>query len=183
MALSSVVRTIELELSDVDRGVYETLDLKVAQHPSESAARLVARILAFALEHGEGVEFSAGLAATDQPALWQRDLTGRLLAWIEVGTPAAERLHKASKAAGRVAVYCHKRPDPWLRSLAGAKVHRSEELELVGLDPATVEALGEALGRRSRWQLTRTEGTVYLDTESGSHVLPLVPLPWPESTP
>jgi uncharacterized protein YaeQ len=176
MALSSVVRTLELELSDVDRGVYETLDLKVAQHPSEGTARLVARILAFALEHGEGLEFSAGLAATDQPALWQRDLTGRLLAWIEVGTPAAERLHKASKAAGRVAVYCHKRPEPWLRTLAGAKVHRSEELRLVGLDPAIVQSIGDAMERRGRWQLTRTEGTVYLDTDQDSYVLPLAPL-------
>ena len=180
MALSSTIRTIVIELSDVDRGTYEALTLKVAQHPSESEAYLVTRVLAYALEYAEGVDFTGGLAANEQPAVWQRDLTGRLEAWIEVGTPGAARLHKASKAADRVVVYCHKRWEPWLRTLAGATVHNAQDIVLYGIDPAVVGAIGDSLGRRVRWQLTRTEGTVYLDTPDDSFELTLEPLVWPE---
>ncbi len=181
MALSSTVLSFDIELSDIDRAVYESLSLKVAQHPSESEPYLATRVLAFALEYGEGVEFTSGLAVTDQPPVWQRDLTGRLLAWVDVGTPSATRLHKASKGADRVAVYCHKRPEPWLRTLAGNTVHNADQVAMLALDPATIAAIGDTLGRRNRWQLTRTEGTVYLDTDDQSYLLPLTRLAWPGS--
>lgn len=179
MALSATVRRLQLDISDIDRGVYESLPLKLAQHPSESPAYLATRVLAFALEYAEGIEFTTGLADTDLPPVWRRDLTGRLLQWVDVGTPAAARLHKASKAADAVAVYCHKKPAPWLRTLAGSTVHQAESLRLVALPPAEMAALGDALGRRSAWQVTRTEGVVYLDTESGSHELVLERLTFP----
>ena len=87
MALTATMRKFEIALSDVDRGVYETLDLRVAQHPSETDRYLVTRVLARALEHDEGVDFTKGLSAADEPALWRRDLRGDLLAWIEIGAP------------------------------------------------------------------------------------------------
>src|SRR5438874_9103732 len=103
MALPATVRRFEIALSDTDRGVYEALDWRVAQHPSESERYLVARVLARALEHGEGLEFSkGGVSDDDEPALVQRDLRGDLRAWIEVGTPSPDRLHKASKACRRL---------------------------------------------------------------------------------
>src|SRR3954468_20360569 len=106
MALTATVRRFEIALSDTDRGVYETLDWRVAQHPSESERYLVARVLARALEHAEGLEFSKGGVSDDtEPALVQRDLRGDLRAWIEIGSPTPERLHKATKACARVAVY------------------------------------------------------------------------------
>ncbi|HCH62193.1 MAG: hypothetical protein CL927_14470 [Deltaproteobacteria bacterium] len=179
MALSSTIRTFSIALSDVDRGIYDTLELKVAQHPSESAPYLITRVLAYALEYAEGVAFSAGLASTDQPPVWQRDLTGRLEAWIDVGTPSAPRLHKASKAADRVAVYCHKRPAPWLRTLAGATVYNAAEIALFAIEPATALRIADTLSRRVTWQLTRTEGTVYLDTDSESFTFTLERLTWP----
>jgi len=181
MALSSTIRTVVIELSDVDRGCYDTLELKVAQHPSESPAYLATRLLAFALELAEGLEFTQGLGATEQPPLWQRDLTGRLLAWVDVGTPSATRLHKASKAADRVAVYCHKRVEPWLRTLQGSTVHRAQDIALYALPSAEMTRLGEDLDRRNQWQLTRTEGTLYLDTERLSLSFPLTRVPWPEA--
>ncbi|HEY5949867.1 MAG TPA: YaeQ family protein, partial [Kofleriaceae bacterium] len=83
MALSATMRKVEISLSDSDRGIYEQLDLRVAQHPSESDRYLVARVLARALEHGEGLEFSKGGVSDDtEPALVQRDLRGDLVAWI-----------------------------------------------------------------------------------------------------
>jgi uncharacterized protein YaeQ len=105
VALSSTIYNFDIQLSDVDRNVYETLALRVARHPSETEEYLVTRVLAYCLEYVEGIAFSKGLAQADEPAIVVRDLTGDLRAWIEVGAPDADRLHKASKAAPRVAVY------------------------------------------------------------------------------
>ena len=97
MALTSTIYNATVELSDVDRGVYETLDMRLAMHPSESPAYFATRLLAFCLEQTEGIEFSpGGLSSPDEPAIVVRDLTGRLTAWIEVGAPDADRLHRAS---------------------------------------------------------------------------------------
>src|SRR4249920_1720336 len=101
MALGATLYTIDIDLADGDRGVYESLALRVARHPSESEDYLVTRVLAYALEFAAGIEFSAGLSDPDEPAISVRDLTGRIRSWIEVGTPDAARLHKASKASPR----------------------------------------------------------------------------------
>lgn len=168
MALSSTVHNFEVALSDVDRGVYDTLVLKVARHPSESAEYLVTRVLAYALELTEGLAFSGGLSNAEEPALWVHDLTGQLQAWIEVGTPDAARLHKASKACGRVRVYCHKDPGPWFRQLAGQKVHAPERVELVVVDRALVAALADKLEKRTSWALSVNEGELYVDVGGAS---------------
>src|ERR1043165_6166870 len=110
VALTATLYNFEINLADVDRGVYETIAFKAAQQPSETDDSLVARALAYALEYTEGIGFSGGIAEADQPALFVRDLTGALKSWIDVGVPDAARVHKASKAAPRVAVYTHKDP-------------------------------------------------------------------------
>ena len=107
MALSATMYVFTVRLADVDRGIYETLNLRLACHPSETVEFLLTRLLAYCLEYGEGIAFSKGLSDPDEPAVFIRDLTGALKAWIEVGTPDAARLHKASKASPRVAVYVH----------------------------------------------------------------------------
>src|SRR5882762_8474744 len=99
MALTATIHNFEIELADSDRNRYESLALRVARHPSESEEYLVTRVLAYALEFTEGIAFSRGLSEPDEPAISVRDLTGVLRAWIEIGTPDAARLHKASKAA------------------------------------------------------------------------------------
>lgn len=180
MARGSTVLQFDIELSDVDRNVYETLNISLARHPSESGPYLVARLLAFALEQTEGLAFTRGLAASDEPAIWVRDLTGQLQAWIEVGTPDGPRLHKASKAAGRVAVYCHKDPTPWLRSLGRERVHASDEISLVGLPVGPIEALADAVERRNAWSISRIEDTVYVEAGGESYSVPLTRHPWPE---
>ena len=151
-----------MQLSHVDRGVYESLDLRVARHPSESEEFLCARVLAFCLEHREGLAFSKGLADPDQPALEVRDLTGALRAWIEVGAPDAARLHRAAKAAPRVAVYTHHDAERYWDSLAGERIHRVDALELYGLDRALVAALVQRLERRMTLDLSVSNGTLYL---------------------
>lgn len=163
MALNATIYSIEVELSDVDRSVYETLDLKMAQHPSESPEYLVARLLAYCLEYTEGIEFTGGVSSGDEPAVLVRDLTGRITAWIEVGLPDAERLHRASKLAPRVVVYTHRDPRQLVGLLEGKKIHRREELEVHSLDRGFVAALAERLERRTRLSLSVTERHLYAD--------------------
>ena len=162
MALGSTIHQFTIQLSHVDRGVYEALDLRVARHPSESEEFLCARVLAYCLEYRDGLAFSKGLAEPDQPALEVRDLTGVLQAWIEVGAPEATRLHRAMKASPRVAVYTHHDAERYWATLAGEKIHRAEALELHGLDRALVAALVARLARRTAFDLTVTDGTLYV---------------------
>ena len=179
MARGATVLQFDIDLSDVDRGVYEALSFSAAQHPSESAPYLVARVLAYALEWHEGLSFTTGLSSGDVPAIQGRDLTGQLLQWIDIGTPDGPRLHKASKAADRVAVYCHKDPHSWLRLLARERVHDAEGIDLFALDPQAVDALADALKRRNAWSLSRIEGIVYLEAEGAAHELAVTALEWP----
>ena len=162
LAHGAIIHQFAVQLSHVDRGVYETLDLRVARHPSENEEFLCARVLAFCLERREGLAFSKGLAEPDQPALEVRDLTGVLQAWIEIGAPDAARLHRASKAAPRVVVYTHTDTERYWASLAGERIHRSELLELYGLERALVAAFVARLERRVTMELSVTDGAIYL---------------------
>src|SRR3979490_3131183 len=108
LALTATIYNFAIQLSDVDRGVYESLALRVARHPSETEDHLVTRVLAYCLEYADGLSFSNGLAEPDEPALAIRDLTGAMRVWIDIGAPDAVRVHKAGKAAARVVVYTHK---------------------------------------------------------------------------
>jgi len=162
VALTSTIYNFDVELSDADRGVYETLALRVARHPSESEEFLVTRLLAYGLEFTAGLEFGRGLAEPDDPALAVRDLTGALRAWIEVGQPDARRLHKASKAAPRVVVYTHKDPAVLLRLLEGERIHRAERLEVRSVDRALVAAIVARLARRMALSLSVTDGHLYV---------------------
>ena len=117
MALTATMYTFDVELADVDRGVYTTLAIRAARHPLETEEYLLTRVLAYCLEHAEGIEFSRGLAEPDDPALTVRDLTGAVKVWIEIGAPNAERLHRATRAAPRVVVYTHKEPAQLVRQL------------------------------------------------------------------
>ena len=99
MALGATIYTFDIELADSDRAVYETLNLRVAQHPSETPDYLLTRVLAYCLEFSEGIGFSKGLSDPDEPAIFVRDLTGALQVWVDIGLPEPERLHRASKAA------------------------------------------------------------------------------------
>ena len=168
MALTATIYTLDIELADSDRHVYESLALRVARHPSETEEYLVTRVLAYALEFTEGIEFSRGLSEPDQPAIAVRDLTGAMRAWIDVGTPDAARLHRASKAVPRVAVYTHRDPARLVGSLAGERIHRAESLELYAVDRSLIGALAARLERRMAWSLAVSEHELYLSVGADS---------------
>ena len=125
MALTATLYNLTIDLSDIDRGVYETLELRVARHPSETAEYMTTRVLAYTLEYREGIAMTEGVSSGDEPAVLVRDLTGRITAWIEVGMPDASRLHRASKLADRVAVYTHRDVRQLLAQYEGAGIHRA----------------------------------------------------------
>ena len=178
MALTATIYTLEIELADADRDVYESLELRAARHPSESAEYFVTRVLAYLLEYREGIAFSRGISDPDQPAITIRDLTGAITTWIEVGAPDAARLHKASKAASRVVVYTHRDPQQLLRNLAGEKIHRAESIELYAVDRGLVRDLASKLERRMAFSMSVAEHTVYVSIgeETLSGVMVRLPL-------
>jgi len=162
MALNATIHVLEIELADADRGVYQSLALRVARHPSEAEEFLLTRVLAYCLEWIDGIGFSSGLSTPDEPAIFVRDPTGALQAWIDVGVPDAARVHRASKAAPRVAIYTHKAPEQLRKSLEGARIHRAEHLHLVAVDRDFIAAWTQRLERRMKLALSVSGGQVYL---------------------
>lgn len=174
MALTATIYNFDVDLADNDRGVYESLALRVARHPSESEEYLVTRVLAYLLEFAEGIQFSRGVSDPEEPTISVRDLTGAIRTWIEIGTPDAARLHKASKAAARVVVYTHKDPAQFLKQLAGEKIHRAEGLELYAVDRTLVKEMVARLDRRVAFSLSVADRELFVsigaDTLTGTVV-------------
>ena len=161
MAAGATIYQVEVALSDVDRSVYETLALRVAQHPSETMDRVVVRTLAYCLAYEEGIAFSkGGMSNADEPPLAVTDPTGLLLHWIEIGAPTPERLHRASKAA-RLSIFTHE--DALLkRQSDGKTIHKAETVEVWAFDAAFIGRVADKLGRRARIELTRNDGMLYV---------------------
>ena len=169
MALTATIYRVSVELAHIDRGVYETLDLRLARHPSETLDYMATRLLAYCLEYTEGIALTDGVSSGDEPAIVVRDLTGKLTAWIEIGLPSAERLHRGHKLAGRAAVYTHRGITQVLGELNGHGIHRAGDIPVVELDRAFVTTLAESLDRRSTLSLSVTEGQLYVDL-GGRHL-------------
>ncbi len=170
MAIGSTILVFTVQLADVDRGVYEDLTLRVARHPSETDAFMVTRILAYCLEYQEGIEFGGGVSTADEPAVLVKDLTGKITAWIEVGSPDAARVHFGSKLADRTAVYTHRDPAKLLTSWEGKPIHKSEDLVLRSFDPKFIEEATRALERRNTLSVSVTEGELYFELNGTSLV-------------
>ncbi|MGX5772822.1 YaeQ family protein [Microbacterium trichothecenolyticum] len=168
MAIGVTMHTFDIQLADVDRSVYEDLSVRVARHPSETDAFMLTRVLAYALEYEEGIAFSEGISATDEPAVVVRDLTGALVAWIEVGSPDAARLHTGSLAGARVAVYTQRDPAKVAAGWAGKKIHRSDEVKLYSFDHGFFDSATSALERRNTMIVSVTERRIYLDLNGSS---------------
>src|SRR5688572_24632175 len=168
MAQTATIYSVAIDLADMDRHVYETLELRVARHPSETAGYMLVRILAYCLEYQEGIALTDGVSSGEEPAVCVRDLTGRLTAWIEVGMPDAERLHRGSKHAGRAAVYTHRDAGQLLRQLAGKKIHKADEMQIHAFDSRFIDEVAGRIERRTELTLSVTERTLYLQVGARS---------------
>ncbi|WP_149359454.1 YaeQ family protein [Lolliginicoccus suaedae] len=164
MASGTTMHSFTVQLADVDRGLYEQLELRLARHPSETAAFMVTRLLAYCLEYREGITFSdGGVSSADEPAVLVRDLTGRLVHWVEVGAPDAERVHRGSKRAGSAAIYTHHDPARVLAQLAGKRIHQAETIPLHSFDRSFIDAVAALVERRNDLALSITEQQLFLE--------------------
>ena len=173
VAQASTIYIVSIDLADMDRGVYESLELRVARHPSETAAYMLVRVLAYCLEYREGLEMTEGVSSGDLPALLVRDLTGQITAWIEVGLPDAERLHRGSKLAGRAAIYTHRDIRQLLGQLDGQKIHRAGAIVIRAFDRAAIDLVADQLDRRSSFALSVSGGELHLAMGEQTFALPM----------
>jgi len=165
MALTATIHNLDIDLADVDRGVYEKLTLRMARQPSETLEYMLMRVFAYCLEYGEGIQFTEGVAAGDEPAVLIRDLTGKVTAWIEVGMPDPGRLHRGLKLAGRAAIYTHRDARKLLKDLAAAEIARLVDVPVYAFDRSMVENVSGLLARRNQLSLSLTERELYLDID------------------
>lgn len=164
MALTATPMRFQVTLSLVDRGVYESLDLRMARHPSETMRFLVCRLLAYCVVYEPGLSFSkGGLSSVDEPAISLRDPDGRLRLAVEIGSPTAERLHRTSKASERLVVFTQHDPSLLVASLRGQKLHRRESVELHALPGSFLDGLADHLGERGgELEITVADGQLYV---------------------
>jgi uncharacterized protein YaeQ len=160
-----------INLSDIDRGIYEELDLRLAQHPSESITYLITRMLAYVLTYQEGLEFTpSGLSDPDLPALWAKTDHGSIRLWIEVGSPSARRLHKATKTATQVIVYTYKKPEVLLKEVRENDVFKAETIQFYAFDPDFLLALEKNIEKNNRWSILVQEGQISVNIGSETHI-------------
>lgn len=163
MALTATVYHLQVSLSDVERAVYEELDLRLARHPSETLRYLLTRLLAYCLSFEDGIAFSkGGLSSSDEPPIAVRDPTGLFLAWIDVGAPSADRLHKATKAARRVVLFTEVPHAQLLREARTRTIHKVEQIEVLRIDPALITALEAKVDRNTKLEILRNDGQLYV---------------------
>jgi uncharacterized protein YaeQ len=178
MALKATIHKVRLQLADMDRNVYGDHELTIARHPSETDERMLMRVLAFALnvpadDDRGALQLAKSLWDVDEPDLWQVDLTGQVVHWIEVGQPDDRRLAKAASRAEKVTVYSYIASTPiWWSALVG-KLIRAPKLEVWSIDPEASQALARLVARTMAWQVTVQDGTVWVsDTVNTVEITP-----------
>lgn len=166
MALKPTIYKIKINLSDIDRAYYDTLDLTVAQHPSETRERMMVRVLAFCLNAQEHVDFTNGLCAVDKPDIWAHNLEGQTSLWIDVGEPTFERLKKAVGLSPVVKVYSfNSKSDRWW--MDGRTKFNALKASIFQFQWASIQALAALVNRRMDLSVTIQDNRVYVAAELG----------------
>jgi uncharacterized protein YaeQ len=170
MALKATIYKADLQIADMDRNYYQEHALTIARHPSETDERMMVRLLAFALHADPALAFTKDLFDVDEPALWQKDLTGAIQTWIEVGQPDEKRLMKACGRAARVLVYSYSATSHiWFKQIAN-KVERARNLSIVNIPDEASAALERLAKRSMQLQCTIQDGQIWL-TDGADTVL------------
>lgn len=162
MALKATIFRAELQIADMERNYYGTHALTLARHPSENDERMMVRVLAFALNASEALVFGSSIGNDDEPDLWQKDLTGAIRLWVDVGLPDEKRIRRACGRAERVVVYSYGRgADLWWKQ-AGEKLARSGNLSVIDLPQSATQGLAKLAGRNMKLNCTIQDGQVWL---------------------
>lgn len=177
MALKATIFKARLQVADMDRDHYGDYTLTLARHPSETDERMMVRLVAFALNAADNLEFTRGLSSDDEADLWQLSLGGDIECWIEVGLPAEDRVRKACNRADRVLVYSYgRRTAPvWWQKQADA-LQRFDKLRVYHLPADTSEQLAQLAERNMELNATIQDGHLWLSSAEQS--LEIVPEIW-----
>lgn len=169
MALKATIFKAELQISDMDRNYYGDHSLTIARHPSETDERMMVRLLAFALHAHETLVFADSIGNDDEPSLWQKDLTGAIQVWIDVGQPDEKRIRKACGRAARVFVFTYggHGVDVWLSQIRSS-LERSRNLSLMNLPASAPAALAGLAQRSMKLQFTIQDGQVWVTDVQGT---------------
>ncbi|RJX33449.1 MAG: YaeQ family protein [Oxalobacter sp.] len=176
MALKSIICKASLSISDIDRGYYAEHALTLARHPSETDERMMVRLLTFALLADEALAFGKGLSSEDEPDLWQKDLTGVIERWIEVGQPDERRVRQACGRASQVIVVCYgNAADVWWNQQRD-KLERLSNLTVIRLPVTATQAMAKLSGRNMALHCTIQEGQILLT--AGNETITVEPEYW-----
>ena len=172
MALKATIHRVELSISDIDRGYYADHTLTIARHPSETDGRMMVRLLGFALYADDALQFGRGISTDDEPDLWHKDDTGRILHWIDVGLPDERRLRRAAGRARDITViaYGMRSFDVWWQKHA-ADLARLPRLRIMTLTDSTVADLERLADRAMKLTCTIQEGQIYLSNGTTTLVI------------
>ena len=175
MALKATIFKAALQIADMGRNYYQDHALTLARHPSETDERMMVRLLAFALNAGDALAFGNGLSVDDEPDLWQKDLTGAIELWIEVGLPDEKSIRKACGRAAQVRIYSYggHRARLWWKQ-AGGMLDRAANLSVIDVPVESSQAMARLARRNMRLQCTIQDGQVLLtDGQEVAQVEPL----------
>ena len=175
MALKASIFKVELQIADIDRNYYQNHTLTLARHPSETDERMMVRLLAFALHAHEALSFGKGLSTDDEPDLWQKDLTGIIELWIDVGLPDEKLIRKACGRARQVFIYTYggRVADMWWNQCRG-KLERIKNLTVINLPPSTSQAIAKQAQRNMQLNCTIQDEQIWLADKNQSVQIELV---------
>lgn len=177
MARPSLMRRFDISISDVDRNHFDTIELRLAQHPSETESFLATRILIYALHQQENLSFSrAGLGDPSEPPLFIRSLNGDLLHWFDIGCPSLDRLNKAAKTAQRVTIYAYRAVNRLLETVQKLDYDRQKSVDCLQLDAELLSQLGASIRRTNEWSIVRTDGDVFIESNGENFQTVVQPL-------
>jgi len=176
MALKSTIRKATINLSDMDRNYYDTIQLTIAQHPSETEQRLIVRILAFILNAHEDLQFGKGVSDEDEAALWQINYSEEIELWIELGQLDEKRIKKACNKAKAVKLYCYgSSVDVWWNQNKN-KMRQFEKLSVLQFPNEIVETLSNTVEKNMIFQCSIQDGQLWLTCGDETYLVELTQL-------
>lgn len=176
MALKATIFKTHLQVADMDRDYYQAHPLTIARHPSETDTRMMVRLLAFALNADEALSFTRGLSTDDEPDLWQKNLSGDIDLWIDIGQPDEKRIRKACGRADRVVIYSHAGhgSEVWWQQIRD-KLTRFHNLQVISLPSVACQQLGEHAQRNMDLQCTIQDGQAWVNIgDDYIHIVPAI---------
>ena len=177
MAQKATIYKAELSVSDMDRHYYETHNLTIAKHPSETDDRLMLRLIAFALNANEQLEFAKGISTDDEPDIWQKSLSGELELWVTLGLPSEKIVRQSCGKADEVIIYCYggRTAEMWWDKIQNSTT-RFDNLQVINLSENDVSELGKQASRSMRIQVNIQDGEVMVSVNDG--VIYITPDKW-----